>query len=175
MCVGRVVPEQAFKTRQIKQRQCDGQWVLSKRSSLRQPTSSPPPPTIEALLTAFLWPSVRHAIQGVDKTYDLSPLFPSLCPLPWLKSGCWTGQPSSSILQHTSAAWRTGPSFVSVGIWGSKGVKLIDTSSSTSAFTLPLMSWEGPCLGNMYQLTRERLCSFNGHCHSFHFFFVCFV
>lgn len=50
-----------------------------------------------------------------------SPLFPSLCLLPWLKSGCWTGQPSSGILQHTSAAWRTGPSFVLQGFGGVRG------------------------------------------------------
>lgn len=36
--------------------------------------------------------------KGVDKTYDLSPRSSPLAPLPWLKSGCWTGQPSSGIL-----------------------------------------------------------------------------
>lgn len=53
-------------------------WRTGAELSLRRPTS----PT-----AAFLWAPARHAIQGVDKTYDLSPLL-----RPWLKSDCWTGQ-----------------------------------------------------------------------------------
>lgn len=44
----------------------------------RQPTS----PTTDAFLDGFLWSLVRHAIQGVDKAYDLSPLTPSSVPSP---------------------------------------------------------------------------------------------
>lgn len=112
---GGLSPSRHLRPRRIKQRQCDGQSLFFKRSSLRQPTS----PTVQGFLAAFLWPSGHHAIQGVVKTHDLSPL-----PLPWLKSGCWSGQPSTGILQHTSASWQTGLGFVLQGFGGIRGSNL---------------------------------------------------
>lgn len=65
-----------IRAQRIKQSQYDRQWELSKRSSLRKATS----PTADVFLGEFLWPSVCHPIQGVDKTYDLSPLPVPLAP-----------------------------------------------------------------------------------------------
>lgn len=112
----------------MKQRQCDGQLVLSKRSSLRQPTS---PTTMRCSLHSCERPSATPFKVWIRRM--TSPLFSSLCPLPWLKSGRWTGQPSSGILRHTSAAWQTGLGFVLQGFGGVRG-QLIDTSSSTNAY-----------------------------------------
>lgn len=47
---GGLSPSRHLRPRRIKQRQCDGQSVFFKRSSLRQPTS----PTVEGFLAAFL-------------------------------------------------------------------------------------------------------------------------
>ncbi|TNN55266.1 hypothetical protein EYF80_034532 [Liparis tanakae] len=101
----------------------------------------PLPPAADAIPAAFLWPPVRHAIQGVDKTYDLSPL----APLPPSPPSIEVRPLNRSSKQRHPAAYlggltdRAPGGFVPQGFGGVRGGgvgggKLIDTSSSTSAY-----------------------------------------